>query len=184
MAHMTNYLVLLRGINVGGRNKIAMAKLKLLLEELGFTDVATYLQSGNVILRSRLSAKAVADKIEQGLARAFKLDSDSIKVLALGAAQLQAVVDKRPKGFGDEPGKYHSDAIFMMGISVKEALTAFSPLEGIDMLWPGRGVIYHQRLSAMRTKTRLNRMMASPLYLSMTIRSWQTTIKLLDLMPR
>lgn len=175
------YVVLFRGINVGGRNKLAMSKLKSLLEELGFEDVATYIQSGNALLTTRLGARAAAASIEEALGQQFRLDSALIKVLAISAADLEAVVERRPRGFGDEPGKYHSDAIFMMGLSVKEALTAFSPLEGVDTLWPGRGVIYHQRLSSMRTKTRLNRMMASPLYLSMTIRSWQTILKLLEL---
>jgi uncharacterized protein (DUF1697 family) len=60
-------------------------------------------------------------------------------------------------------------------------MSAFDPREGVDTVWPGDGVIYHRRLSAMRTKTRMNKMMATPLYKSMTIRSWGTTLKLLDL---
>ena len=181
---MTNYIVLLRGINVGGKNKIAMAKLKLMLEELGFADVATYIQSGNIMLRSRLGARAVADKIEKALTKGFKLDSELIRVLALSRDKLHAVVADRPKGFGDEPKTYHSDAIFMMGISVKEAMTTFSPREGVDAVWPGKGVVYSRRLSAQRTKSRLNRIVASPLYKSMTIRSWQTALKLLELLDR
>jgi uncharacterized protein (DUF1697 family) len=184
MAAMTDYLVLLRGINVGGRNKVPMAALKTLLAELGFKSVATYIQSGNAMLRSPLRPATVAKKIEEGFVSAFRLDSEIIKVRALSRKELQAVIDDRPKGFGDEPKKYHSDAIFMIGISVKEAMPAFSPKEGVDTVWAGKGVIYHQRLSAQRTKTRLNRMMASPLYLSMTIRSWTTTVKLLELLGR
>ena len=49
---MTTYLVLLRGINVGGKNKVPMARLRELLEELGYSDVSTYIASGNVILSS------------------------------------------------------------------------------------------------------------------------------------
>ena len=181
MNPLTSYVVLLRGINVGGKNKIPMAGLKQLLEEMGFEDVATYIQSGNALLRSRLSAKTVGQRIEQKLGATFTLDSSLIKVLALSREQLQAMVDNRPKGFGDQPGKFHSDAIFLMGIDAAEALPAFSPLDGVDTIWPGEGVIYSQRLSAKRTKSRLNRMMASPLYQSMTIRNWTTTMKLLEL---
>ena len=178
---MTTYVILLRGINVGGQNKIAMGKLKLFLEEQGFEDVATFMQSGNVILRSKLKAGPIARKIEKALPSAFTLDSSQVKILALSGDQLQAVIDRKPNGFGDHPQKYHSDAIFPMEISVAKAMTAFDPREGVDSLWPGDGVIYHQRLSATRTKTRLNKMMASPLYKSMTIRSWGTTLKLLEL---
>ncbi|MGB3339121.1 MAG: DUF1697 domain-containing protein [Devosia sp.] len=182
MATITSYLVLLRGINVGGKNKIPMAQLKARLEDMGFQHVQTYIQSGNVILQSPLGADTVARKIATKLGTKFKLDSVSIKVLALSRDRLRAVIDNKPKGFGDEPEKYHSDAIFLIGLSLDEALTAFSPMEGVDTIWPGDGVIYSQRVSAKRTKTRLNRMMASPLYLSMTIRSWGTTLKLMDLL--
>jgi uncharacterized protein (DUF1697 family) len=184
MAAVTDYVVLLRGINVGGKNKIGMSSLRALLEELGFEDVATYIQSGNAVLRSRLGADAIARKIEDALGSAFRLDSEVIKVLALARDQLQAIVDKRPKGFGDEPGTYHSDAIFLIDIGAEEALEVFSPREGVDAVWPGDGVIYSQRLSAQRTKSRLSRIAASPVYKSMTIRSWGTTLKLLELLGR
>ena len=92
------------------------------------------------------------------------------------------MVEARPKGFGDQPGTYHSDAIFLMGVDADDAMTAFSPKEGVDAVWSGDGLIYSQRLSAQRTKSRLSRIASSPHYQSMTIRSWQTTMALLDLM--
>ena len=49
-------------------------------------------------------------------------------------------------------------------------------------MWPGDGVIYSQRLSAQRTKSRLNKAITTPLYKSMTIRSWSTTLALLERM--
>jgi uncharacterized protein (DUF1697 family) len=182
MARKTTYVALLRGINVGGRNKLSMAVLKQLLEEIGLEDVRTYIQSGNAIFRSTLSADTIARKIEAGLTAALGLDDELIKVLVLSHAQLKAVVEKRPKGFGDEPDKHHSDAIFLMDIDGKAAFAVFSPREGVDKVWQGEGVIYSQRLSAERTRSRLSRIVASPLYKSMTIRSWATTAKLLELM--
>ena len=68
-----------------------------------------------------------------------------------------------------------------MGVDAADAMPAFSPREGVDAVWPGDGLIYSQRLSAQRTKSRLSRIMSSPHYKSMTIRSWQTTMALLDL---
>ena len=65
-----------------------------------------------------------------------------------------------------------------MGISASSAMTAFNPRAGVDRIWPGDGVIYSQRLSAQRTKSRLSTVMSSPLYKSMTIRSWSATVKL------
>jgi uncharacterized protein (DUF1697 family) len=152
MTAKTRYLVLLRGINVGGKHRVPMPKLKALLEEIGFEDVSTYIQSGNAIVTSGLAASSVARKIEKGLSESFKLDSEIIKVLAVPLNKVRAVVNERPKGFGDEPDKYHSDVIFLMDLTPAEALTAFSPREGVDALWSANGVIYHQRLSALRTK--------------------------------
>jgi uncharacterized protein (DUF1697 family) len=179
---MNTYLILLRGINVGGKNKVSMAELKKCLEERGFENVATYIASGNVIVDSKKSAAAVKDEVEKFLPECFKLDSELIKVLVLSEKQLEAVVKNRPKGFGGEPEKYYSDAVFLMGIGIKEAMPIFTPREGVDMVWPGEGVVYSQRLGAERTKSRLGRITLSPLYKSLTIRSWNTTTKLLALM--
>ena len=178
---MTTYLVLLRGINVGGKNLVPMARLRALLEELGYTDVSTYIASGNVILGTDRSAAQVKAEIEEALPRAFRLDSELIAVLVLTRDQLQAVVENKPAGFGDEPATYHSDAIFLMGIDSATAMSAFDPRPGVDTVWPGEGVIYSQRLSSQRTRSRLNTMMGSRAYRSMTIRNWRTTTTLLEL---
>ena len=82
------------------------------------------------------------------------------------------------------PAKYHSDAIFLIGIDAADAMRAFDPREGVDTIWAGDGVIYSQRLSALRTKSRLNKVMGSAAYKAMTIRNWNTTTTLLDLLDR
>jgi uncharacterized protein (DUF1697 family) len=179
---MTRYLVLLRGINVGGRNKVPMAALRELLESHGHTKVSTYIASGNVILSSDQSAAAIKRELEDALPKTFKLDRDLVAVLVLTRAQLRAVVRDRPKGFGEQPDTYHSDAVFLMGMSPAEAIKVFDPRPGGDEVWPGRAVIYSQRLSAQRTKSRLGKIVGTPAYKSMTIRSWQTTQALLEQM--
>ena len=68
-----------------------------------------------------------------------------------------------------------------MGIDATAAMEAFDPREGVDAVWPGKGVIYSQRLSAQRTKSRLSKIAVSPHYKAMTIRSWATTTKLVSL---
>jgi uncharacterized protein (DUF1697 family) len=176
------YVILLRGINVGGKNKVPMAALKACLEALGCERVTTYIASGNVMLRSAKTAVALTAEIEKALPARFELDDALIRVLVLSHEELRAVVKRAPKGFGAEPGKSHSDAIFLIGITPDEAFAAFDPREGVDRLWRGELVIYSQRLSAMRTKSRLSKAMSSPLYKQMTIRSWETTAKLLELM--
>ena len=179
---MKTYVVLLRGINVGGKNKIPMAPLRELLEELGYTDVSTYIASGNVILRSDSAPGAIRKQIEAALPERFRLDSGLISVLVLTHAELRAVIDKKPAGFGDQPAKYHSDAIFLIDIDPATAMKVFDPRPGVDRVWPGKGVIYSERLSAERTKSRLNKIAGTPAYRSMTIRNWSTTQALLERM--
>jgi uncharacterized protein (DUF1697 family) len=179
---MNIYLALLRGINVGGKNKVPMAELKACLEELGCEKVQTYIASGNVVFESRKSAAELVQKIEETLPKKFVLDSELIKILILSRDQLQKVVDQAPKGFGTEPTVYHSDVIFLMGISSDEAVKIFDSREGVDAIRPGDLVIYSQRLSALRTKSHLSKIMSSPLYKQMTIRNWSTTMSLLALM--
>ncbi len=177
---MKTYILLIRGINVGGKNKMAMSVLKKCLEGLGFFDVVTYIASGNAIIKSDKTAAAVQAKIEKALPEHFKLDSELIKVLALPRAQFKGVVANKPKGFGEQPTKYHCDVIFLIGITVAKAMSVFSPKEGVDTIWPGKGVIYSQRLSSLRTKSRLGKIVGTSAYKSMTIRSWNTTVKLLN----
>lgn len=112
---MTSYVVLLRGINVGGKNKIPMAALKQCLQAEGYQEVGTYIQSGNVLLRSDLDAATIGRRIEAALQQNFTLDSDIVRVLVLTHAQLQKIIDEKPAGFGEHPETYHSDVIFFDG---------------------------------------------------------------------
>lgn len=178
---MNTYIILLRGINVGGKNKLPMAELKQFLTELGFERVTTYIQSGNVILKSDQPADTVRRTIETRLPKKFKLDSELIKILVMTRQQLQQVVDHKPRGFGDEPEKYHSDVVFLMEIETAEAMLVFKPKDGVDQVWPGKSVIYSQRLSAKRTQSHLSKIVGTPAYKCMTIRNWNTTTKLLEM---
>src|SRR5688572_8559305 len=132
---MRKYVILIRGINVGGKNKIPMADLKACLEKRGFTDFSTYIASGNVILKSDLATQKVKTTIERAISESFELDTAHIKVLVLTHKQLQSVIDNKPQGFGEQPDMYHSDAIFLMDAESKEAMKVFNPREGVDTVW-------------------------------------------------
>lgn len=174
--------MLLRGVNVGGKNIISMAALRTALEGLAFGNVASYIASGNLVVDSELSAAKTQDAVQGLLADKFGVDRASARALVLTQRDLEAVIKKRPKGFGDEPGKYHSDVVFLIDTKPAAAMTVFSPREGVDTIWPGPGVVYSQRLSAQRTKSRLNRIVGTPQYKQMTIRTWNTAVKLLAIL--
>lgn len=176
---MNTYIVLIRGINVGGKNKVSMADLKRQLENRGYTDIRTYINSGNVILTSNKSKPEIKSDIESQLPKWFRLNDELIKVLVISKDDISAIVQSKPSDFGEEPLTYHSDVIFLMDdVSADQAFSIFSPKEGVDQVWKGEAVIYSQRFSAERTKSQLNKIMSSPLYKSMTVRNWNTTMKL------
>lgn len=178
---MNEYVILLRGVNVGGKSRVPMAELRDALSDHGYENVSTYINSGNVLLSSSESASEVKAKVEGLITENFMLVPGSGLAHVLTVEYLKSVVDLKPEGFGDEPAKFHSDAIFLMGITAEDVFSAFTPKEGVDTVWMGDAVIYSQRLSAERTKSRLNRVMSSPLYKQMTIRTWSTTLKLVEL---
>ena len=178
---LTTYVALIRGLNVGGKNKVPMDGLKKCVEKLGFSNVSTYIASGNIVIESDKEADEVRDRIENALPKSFELDDALVKVLLLTQDQLKAVVKNKPKGFGEQPEKDHSDVIFLIGIDSGRVMPLFKPREGVDRVWPSDGVIYSQRLSSKRTKSRLNRIMATPEFKFMTIRNWSTTTKLLEI---
>ena len=182
---MKTYVVLLRGINVGGKNKISMAELKVFLEEQGFEDVVTYIQSGNVVLRSDLPAKTLGAKIEKSLPKKFKLDSSLIKIVALPQKTFKNVVAQAPKEFGKNNSKYRYFVLFLMGTRASKAMKEIDVREGIDKAWQGAAAIYYRLpslTSPHATKSYLNKVAQKPIYAAITMRNWKTTTKLLEIL--
>ena len=96
-------------------------------------------------------------------------------------AQLQAVVDGAPRGFGGD--KHLCDVIFVRKpLTAKRAIGVVETKEGVDRAWQGTGVVYFSRLAAKSSSSRLSKVVSLPEYQNMTIRSWSTTTKLLALM--
>jgi uncharacterized protein (DUF1697 family) len=91
---MPVYISMLRGINVVGHNMIKMSELKGLYESLGFTDVATYIQSGNVVFKAKeTNPSPVRTKIMDGIAKMFGF---SVTVIIRQPKELAAIVKKNP----------------------------------------------------------------------------------------
>jgi uncharacterized protein (DUF1697 family) len=175
------YVALLRGINVGGKNLIGMPALKACFEAGGFPGARTYIQSGNVVFESpERSAATLTKRIEKMLTSSFDYRAS---VVLRSKAQMRSVVDKAPKGFGAKPNAYRYDVIFL-----KEPLRAAAALKSVpvnpevDAAAAGPGVLYFSRVIAKASRSRLNRIVSSPIYQSVTIRNWNTTTALLRLL--
>ena len=101
---MPRHVVLLRGINLVRRNRIAMPELRRALEQAGYRDVKTHLQSGNVVLSSRASPERVAKDVQERIKKEFGLD---IAVLVRSQAELQAILRRNPlKKVATDPRRY------------------------------------------------------------------------------
>jgi uncharacterized protein (DUF1697 family) len=101
---MTVWVALLRGVNVGGKAKVAMPALRSAIESAGATEVRTYIQSGNVVFtHAARSAATLEGELEQRIHAAFGFD---VPVLLRNAPQMRAVVDANPYP-GTEGTKLH-----------------------------------------------------------------------------
>lgn len=181
MTSMIQYVALLRGINVGGKNIIRMIDLKACFEGLGFEDVRTYIQSGNVIFKAgRTSQAKLEDQIEKALANVFEYPG---LVVTRSHAQLEEIVARAPKGFGSKPHVYRYDVIFLKApLNAAEAMKSVTTREGVDQAFSGKGVLYFSRLTSRASQSRLSRIAGMAVYQHMTIRNWNTTTKLLKMM--
>lgn len=109
---MKRYLAFLRGVNVGGKNKVSMAELKEGFETLGFSEVKTHLNSGNVIFSSNEDAlECFTGLIEAMIKNWFGLD---IPVLVIRNEELEDILCNAPDWWGNEDKEIYHNLIFMM----------------------------------------------------------------------
>lgn len=178
------FVALLRGINVGGNNIIKMADLKAHFEAQGFTDVRTYIQSGNVVFTSPKKEKhdKLVGRIEKALGETFSYVS---RVVIVSATDLATIIEEAPKGFGKEPDKYRYDVIFLRPpLTPADALAEIPTNPAVDAAHAGQHAVYYRRLIAKATASRLGKVTQKPVYQQVTIRNWNTTSKLLALMAK
>src|SRR5687768_3454552 len=177
---MSRYVALLRGINVGGKNLIKMTDLKACFEDLGFQDVRTYIQSGNVLFSATGSNAKLTKQVETALSKTFNYQS---RVVVRSLKQMKDIVTNAPKGFGSDPATYRYDVLFLKEpLTAEKAMKSISIKEGVDEAFSRKGVLYFSRLNSKATQSHLNRIASMPVYQSMTLRNWNTTTNLLNMM--
>jgi uncharacterized protein (DUF1697 family) len=172
----TPHVALLRGINVGGKNLISMGELAEAFRDAGYTEVRTHLQSGNVLFAA---GRAAEDGIERMLEQRFGIP---ILVIVRTRDELAAIVAKAPADHAS--ADLRSEVIFLKSpLTAKAALAQVPELrEGVDSISAGPGVLYFSRVKARATKTRVQTLMAMPMFKQMTMRTWGTTNRLMALL--
>jgi len=107
---MKRYIAFLRGINVGGKNKITMSELKIGFEKLGLAEVTTYLNSGNIVFSSN-EDRDFAEQLEAMIKDSFSLD---IPVFVVSKEELEDVLQNAPDWWGNENKEIYDNLIFIM----------------------------------------------------------------------
>ena len=175
---MARHVVLLRAVNLGRTNQVGMPRLRAILAEAGYDDVATYVQSGNVVLSSSQSAAAVATGVHDLIAGEFGVD---VRVIVRSPAQLRAVVKGNP--WPEAPAEPTKLVVaFLESAPGAKALadvdaTAWEPerfaLKGRELyLWYANGQGRSKLTAAFFEKA---------IGVPATARNWNTVTKLLEL---
>jgi uncharacterized protein (DUF1697 family) len=180
---MTIYIALLRGINVGGKNIIKMADLKLMFENIGISNVKTYIQSGNVLFSSNEDEEFLCKKIENEIEKVFGF---SVTVVLRTAEELESIISNCPfseKEISEAESLSQKESLYV-------ALLTHTPLqENIDSLIPyqsesdkfeivGREVflLFCNSISNSKLANNLQK-----LKVPITTRNWKTINKLVSL---
>ena len=181
MTGKSKYLALLRAVNVGPKNRIKTDRLIALFQELNFSGVKTYIQSGNVIFDDPESNRAIlTDKIEKRLFQEF---NNGVKISLLTFREMEKIIVDKPPRYGEENEKYRYDMFFFINpLTAKNALIKMAEKEGVDQIIEGNKVLYYRILKERMMESALFKTMRTRLNENITIRNWKTTAKLYELM--
>ncbi|NMO95042.1 DUF1697 domain-containing protein [Paenibacillus lemnae] len=174
------YTALLRGINVGGNNKVDMKQLKKVFETAGMTNVVTYINSGNIVFTSdRASQNEIAAVLEAAILEHFGL---SIKVLVRSMADMEAVMSILPTDWSNDD-RMKSDCLFLWEEYAHESvLEQLNIKPEIETVLYAPGAILWSVDRPNVTKSSMNKLIGTKLYQSMTVRNVNTTRKIYALM--
>ena len=173
------YVAFLRGVNVGGKGIVSMAAIKEALAALGLSDVRTYINSGNVIFSTRASdAQRLTARIQKALEQHTGM---AIKVLVMDHKTLKKMVDAIPRSWVDDKTMRTYVLLLWKELDDRRILDRLPVKPGVDELryTPGAVVWRVDRENVGRSQ--MNRIVGTPLYKKITVRSANTMRKLNEL---
>ena len=173
---MHRYVALLRGINVGGNNKIEMAKLKAGFESLGHTEIETYINSGNVLFSTRKTDLGkLTREIEAMITEVFALN---IPVVLRTKENIQAVCKKIPTNWSNDKDN-KTDVMFLWDeYATPKTMKLIETNPTVDTLLYIEGAIVWHLKKADSSKSSMNDLIGTKLYKNMTVRNVNTVRKL------
>jgi uncharacterized protein (DUF1697 family) len=177
---MNTKIAILRGINVGGKRKILMADLKVLLEELGYQNIQTYIQSGNLIFNAdeKLQNKEMAKDIENDILKKFDFE---VPVIVMSADEIERAIAKNPFYTADaDINKLH--LTFLNEVPAKDKQEHAESLDYAPDQFKiiGKNAFVYCEGSYHKSKL-TNAFFEKKLNLKATTRNWKTVLKLWEL---
>lgn len=170
------YVALLRGINVGGKKKVAMKKLKEVFEKMGFQNVSTYINSGNVIFESK--NKPNVDSIQKKIIETFGFD---IQTLVRDKKTIQRINQKVPNIWKNDKVE-KTDILFLWeSFNNKESINLINKTSVDTLQYIDGSIVWHIKKKDY-SKSGMNKFIGTVLYKNMTARNINTVRKLLELM--
>ena len=174
------YVALLRGVNVGGNSKVEMSKLKHIFQSIGFTNVRTYINSGNVIFETENKADIhLAEEIEKVLLKHF---SFAIRVVVRDAKNINKLCASIPSDWTNDANQ-KTDILFLLDeYDSKNSMNLIATNPTIDTLKYITGAIVWTVKKSDYSKSGMKKFIGTAVYKNMTARNVNTLRKLRELM--
>lgn len=178
---LNKYIILLRGINISGKNKISMDELKQELENHNYQNVITYLNSGNIILSSDKEKEFIMNDIHLIIKKRFNLD---IPVYVISSLELKDILVHNPEWWGTNNKAIYDNIIFVIPPMTCEEVysTVGEPKESIDMIQEYNNIIFWSYdLNNYRKSNWWIKTTSTSIRNQITIRTANTIKKILEL---
>lgn len=177
---MQTYVALLRGINVGGNNKVSMSFLKKIFEGLAFSQVRTYINSGNVIFTTeKKNLEEIVRDIETTLHKKCKFP---VRIVLREAKNIQKLCKEIPANWTNDKDQ-RTDILFLWDEFDKKAtLDLIIKNPNVDTLLYSKGAVIWNMKRKDYKKSALRKFIGTPVYKNMTARNVNTVRKLAELM--
>jgi len=165
------YIALLRGINVGGNNKVEMKRLKIVLEGMGYINVSTYLNSGNALFESEEKQDQIQANVPKVILKEFGLE---IPTLIKNIDEIKRIASIIPPEWQNDKDQKTDVAYLFTEINSEETISEL-PIkrEYVDLIYVEGAIVWHVTRDNYNN-SQLNKLVGSKLYKQMTVRNVNT----------
>lgn len=174
------YIALLRGINVGGKNKISMRDLKACFENAGFSNIMTYINSGNVIFDSEIESTTKLSKRCEGIIE--EEFGFPIRVAIMDINTLKEALEHVPEWWGEDQNSKHNAIFVIQPATAKEVSEEVGEIKPeYEKIYVYKDIIFWSAPLKTFSRTQWSKVVGKKAYNHITIRNANTTKKLLEL---